>query len=210
MICIPLELTLTMTFPLTIRPISGTLAYQWYLGLSVVLVTSQLLSPNFSSSKYTISHMKHDLSNSHPPFYASQANSPNYFYLKQPFEINYLHFISIIGIIGNQWRTQTQLWEQWSTTSLSLDPNNIIITTTPTTSYSDNLNLVASALLSAWAPTSKGVYRLNNPKYPLVGDQLTSYQFYNLPTTKINITLHIQEDTSWKSWYRKPGADRYI
>ena len=59
--------------------------------------------------------MKHDLSNSNPPFYTSQANSPTtfiYFYLNQPFdidEINYLHFISVIGIIGNQWRTQTQL-----------------------------------------------------------------------------------------------------
>ena len=63
-----------------------------------------------------------------------------------------------------------------------------------------NLNPAASALLSAWAPTSKGVYRLNSPE---VGDQLMSYQFYNLPTTKININLHIQEDTSWKSWYRK-------
>ena len=30
-----------------------------------------------------------------------------------------------------------------------------------------------------------------------------SYQFYNLPTAKININLHIQEDTTWKSWYRK-------
>ena len=41
------------------------------------------------------------------------------------------------------------------------------------------------------------------PKYPLVGDRLMSYQFYNLPTTKINISLHILEDTSWKFWYRK-------
>ena len=49
---------------------------------------------------------------------------------------------------------------------MSLDPNNIMITTTPTTFYSDNLNLVASALLSAWAPTSKGVYQLNSPEIP--------------------------------------------
>ena len=35
------------------------------------------------------------------------------------------------------------------------------------------------------------------PKYPLVGDRLMSYQFYNLPTTKINISLHILEDKSW-------------
>ena len=61
---------------------------------------------------------------------------------------------------------QTQLQEQWSTTSLSMDPNNIMVTTTPTTSYSNNLNLVASALLSAGAPTSKGVYRLNSPEIP--------------------------------------------
>ena len=61
---------------------------------------------------------------------------------------------------------QTQLWEQWSTTSLSMDPNDIMITTTPTTSYSDNLNLVVSALLSGGAPKSKGVYRLNCPEMP--------------------------------------------
>ena len=61
---------------------------------------------------------------------------------------------------------QTQLQEQWSTTSLSMDPNNIMVTTTPTTSYSNNLNLVASALLSAGAPTSKGVYRFNCPEIP--------------------------------------------
>ena len=75
-----------------------------------------------------------------------------------------------------------------------------IITTTPTTSHPNNLNLVVSALLSAWVPTSKVVYR---PKYSLKGDQLMSFQFYNLLTTKININLHIQEDTSWKSCYRK-------
>ena len=39
-----------------------------------------------------------------------------------------------------------------------------IITTTPTTSHPDNLNLVVSALLSAWVPTSKVVYRLNSPE----------------------------------------------
>ena len=54
-----------------------------------------------------------------------------------------------------------------------------------------------------WAPTSKGYTDLIAPKYPLVGDRLMSYQFYNLPTTKININLHIQENTNWKSWYRK-------
>ena len=108
----------------------------------------------------------------HPPFYTSQANSPNHFnlFLPYPFdkidEINYLHFIYIIGTIGNQWKTQTQLQEQWSTTSLSMDPNNIMVTTTPTTSYSSNLNLVASALLGAGAPTSKEVYRPNCPKIP--------------------------------------------
>ena len=110
--------------------------------------------------------------NPHPPFYTSQANSPNHFnlFLPYPFdkidEINYLHFIYIIGTIGNQQEMQTQLQEQWSTTSLSMDPNNIMVTTTPTTSYSNNLNLVASALLSAGAPTSKGVYRLNCPEIP--------------------------------------------
>ena len=41
-----------------------------------------------------------------------------------------------------------------------------IITTTPTTSHPDNLNLVVSALLSAWVPTSKVVYRLNSPEIP--------------------------------------------
>ena len=41
-----------------------------------------------------------------------------------------------------------------------------IITTTPATSHPDNLNLVVSALLSAWVPTSKGVYRLNSPEIP--------------------------------------------
>ena len=95
--------------------------------------------------------------NPDPPFYTSQTNSPNHFnsFLHYPFdkigEINYLHFI--IGTIGNRWKTQTQLQEQWNTTSLSMDPNNIMVTTTPTTSYSNNLNLVASALLSAGAPT---------------------------------------------------------
>ena len=39
-----------------------------------------------------------------------------------------------------------------------------IITTTPTTSHPDNLNLVVSALLSAWVPMSKVVYRLNSPE----------------------------------------------
>ena len=39
-----------------------------------------------------------------------------------------------------------------------------IITTTPTTSRPDNLNLVVSALLSAWVPTSKVVYQLNSPE----------------------------------------------
>ena len=73
-----------------------------------------------------------------------------------------------------------------------------IITTTPTTSDPDNLNLVVSALLSAWVYTN-----LIAPKYSLIGDQLMNYQFYNLLTTKININLHIQEDTSWKSCYRK-------
>ena len=88
--------------------------------------------------------------------------------------------------------TQAQLWEQWSTTSLSMDPNNFIITTTPTASYSDNLSLVASALLSAGAPTSKTA-----PKYPLVGDRLMSFQFYNLPPTKRN--LHIQHNQAENS-----------
>ena len=60
--------------------------------------------------------------------------------------------------------TQTQLWEQWNTTSLPMDSNNIgLINPTPTT-YS--ANLVASALLSAGAPTRKGVYRLNCPEIP--------------------------------------------
>ena len=110
--------------------------------------------------------------NPHPPFYTSQANSPNHFklFLHYPFdkmdEINYLHFIYIIGTIGNRWKTQTQLQEQWSTTSLSMDPKNIMVTTTPTTPYSNNLNLVASAPLSAGAPTSKRVYQLNCPKIP--------------------------------------------
>ena len=36
---------------------------------------------------------------------------------------------------------------------------------TPPT-YSTNLNLVASSLLSAGAPTRKGVYRLNCPEIP--------------------------------------------
>ena len=109
--------------------------------------------------------------NPHPPFYTSQANSPNHFnlFLPYPFdkidEINYIHFIYIIGTIGNQRKMQTQL-QEGSTTSLSMDPNNIMVTTTPTTSYSNNLNLVASALLSAGAPTSKGVYRLNCHEIP--------------------------------------------
>ena len=81
-------------------------------------------------------------------------------------EINYLQFISIIGMIGSQSKTQTKLWEQWSTTSLSMDPNYIMTTTTPTTSYSVNLNLVVSVLLSSGAPTSKGVYRLNCHEMP--------------------------------------------
>ena len=67
--------------------------------------------------------------------------------------------------------TQTQLWEQWNTPSLSMDPNNIsLINLTPTQpalpTYSTNLNLVASALLSAGAATRKGVYRLNCPEIP--------------------------------------------
>ena len=38
------------------------------------------------------------------------------------------NFISIIGIIGNQWKTQTQLWEQWRlTTSLPIDPVSVHI-----------------------------------------------------------------------------------
>ena len=43
-----------------------------------------------------------------------------------------------------------------------------IITTTPTTSHPDSLSLVyvVSALLSAWVPTSKVVYRLNSPEIP--------------------------------------------
>ena len=40
-------------------------------------------------------------------------------------EMSYLQFISIIGIIGNQRKTQTQLWEQWSTTSLPMDPVSV-------------------------------------------------------------------------------------
>ena len=50
-----------------------------------------------------------------------------------------------------------------------------IITTTPTTSYPDNLNLVVSALLSAWCLRVKGYTDLIAPKYPLVGGQLMSY-----------------------------------
>ena len=65
-----------------------------------------------------------------------------------------------------------------------------IITTTPTTSHPDNLNLVVSALLSAWVPMRKWYANLIAPKYSLVGDQLMSYQFYNLLTTKINTNLH--------------------
>ena len=132
----------------------------------MVLITTQLLSPNFSSS--TISHMKHDQSKPSLLHQSSQLTQPLLF-LPYPLdkidEINYLHFIYIIGIIGNQWKTQTQLQEQWSTTSLSMDSNNMI-TTTPATSCSNNLNLVASALLSAGAPMSKGVCRLNCPKVP--------------------------------------------
>ena len=58
--------------------------------------------------------------NPHPPFHTSQANSPNHFnlFLLYPFdkidEINYLHFIYIIGTIENQRKMQTQLQEQWS------------------------------------------------------------------------------------------------
>ena len=93
MIYIPLELTLTIAFPLTIRPISGTN----HLSTSV---------SNFSSSKYTIFHMKYDLSPSllHQ---SSQLTQPLLFiftlssHLTQIDEINYLHIISIIGIIGN-------------------------------------------------------------------------------------------------------------
>ena len=114
--------------------------------------------------------------NPHPPFYTpgfipvkpTHPTTLIYFYLihlTKIDKINYLHFIAIIGIIGNQWKTQTQLCEQWSTASVPVDPNNMI-TTTPTPSYSNNLNLVASALLSAGAPTSKGVYRLNSPEIP--------------------------------------------
>ena len=65
----------------------------------------------------------------------------------------------------------------------------------------DDLNPVASAPLSAWVPLRVKEYTDLKPRNnPLVGDQLMSYKFYNLPTTKININLHIQEDTSWKSW----------
>ena len=41
---------------------------------------------------------------------------------------------------------------------------NYIITTTPTTSHPDNLNLVVSPLLNAWVPTSKVVCQLNSPE----------------------------------------------
>ena len=102
-------------------------AYQWYLCISMVLTTSQLLSSNFSTSKYTISHMKHDQSHTLPfiPVKPTHPTTLICFYLihlTKIDEINYLQFISIIGIIGNQWKTQTQLWEQWSTTSLPMDP----------------------------------------------------------------------------------------
>ena len=68
--------------------------------------------------------------NPHPPFYTSQANSPNHFnlFLPYPFDKNRwnkLFTISIIGIIGNQWKTQTQLWDQWSSTSLPMDPVSV-------------------------------------------------------------------------------------
>ena len=82
-------------------------AYQWYLGISMVLITSQLLSPNFSSSKYTISHMKHDQSTPSllMPVKPTHPTTLICFYLIHLIkidEINYLHFISIIGIFGNQ------------------------------------------------------------------------------------------------------------
>ena len=51
-------------------------ACQWYLGISMVLITSQLLSPNFSSSKYTISHMKHDQSTPSLLYQSSQLAQP--------------------------------------------------------------------------------------------------------------------------------------
>ena len=83
-------------------------------------------------------------------------------------------------------------------------PNSNNLLRQPTLpTYSTNLNLVASALLSAGDLREKGYTDLIAPKYLLVGDRLMSYQFYNIPTTKINISLHILEDTSWKSWYRK-------
>ena len=46
--------------------------YQWYLGISV----AQLSSPNFSSSKYTISHMKHDQSTPSLLYQSSQLTQP--------------------------------------------------------------------------------------------------------------------------------------
>ena len=49
----------------------------------------------------------------------------DFVYLTKIDEINYLQFMSIIGIIGNQWKTQTQLWEQWSTISLPMDPVSV-------------------------------------------------------------------------------------
>ena len=51
-------------------------AYQWYLGIPMVLITSQFLSPNFSSSNYTISLMKHDQSTPSLLYQSTQLTQP--------------------------------------------------------------------------------------------------------------------------------------
>ena len=78
------------------------------LSISMVLITSQLLSPNFSSSKYTISQMKHDQSTLSPfiPVKPTHPTTLICFYLINLIkidEMSYSQFISIIVIIGNQW-----------------------------------------------------------------------------------------------------------
>ena len=109
-----------------------------------------------------------------------------YFYLKQPFDINRLNKLFIFYL--SHWNN----WKSMRNTNIVMGTMEHHITVFgPQQHYDhhnsndillDKLNPAASALLSAWAPTSKGVYRLNSPEIPSCrrsADELPVVQFTN-------------------------------
>ena len=138
------------------------------------------------------------------PFTSVKPTHPTtfiYFYLKQAFDIN--RWNKLFTFYLSHWNN----WKSMENTNTVMGTMEHYITVFgPQQHYNHhNSNNIPPRQPQPGSKCSseclgclrvKGYTDLIAPKYPLIGDQLMSYQFYNLPTTKININLHIQKDTS--------------